>query len=199
MADFVDGLVAFDLEAVQKHIDEMRPGGFIIFDNTSEKIPDAAAPRRRLPGTRCRSEDRQSTTSASSSSATRSRSASSARSSAWIRQIVRDDVATVYQRKGEKVVDLNIARDRGRRERTSHEHFAGRPTGIRARSRRRRRSPHHDGQRRDRLRRARRAAAASWQAIRSRRRPTSSSGWRSTRRSTAASSCRPRTNSPRST
>jgi 2-oxoglutarate/2-oxoacid ferredoxin oxidoreductase subunit alpha len=40
MADFVDCLVAFDLEAVQKHIDEMRPGGFIIFDNTDEKIPD---------------------------------------------------------------------------------------------------------------------------------------------------------------
>ena len=41
MADFVDCLVAFDLEAVQKHIDEMRPGGFIIFDNTSEQMPDA--------------------------------------------------------------------------------------------------------------------------------------------------------------
>src|SRR5471030_3458088 len=40
MADFVDCLVAFDLEAVQIHIDEMRPGGFIIFDNTDEKIPD---------------------------------------------------------------------------------------------------------------------------------------------------------------
>ena len=33
MADAVDCLIAFDLEAVQKHIEEMRPGGFIIFDN----------------------------------------------------------------------------------------------------------------------------------------------------------------------
>jgi 2-oxoglutarate ferredoxin oxidoreductase subunit alpha len=40
MADFIDCLVAFDLEAVQLHLEEMRPGGFIIFDNTSEKIPD---------------------------------------------------------------------------------------------------------------------------------------------------------------
>src|SRR5271165_6277808 len=40
MADHVDCLVAFDLEAVQKHMEEMRPGGFIIFDNTDEKIPD---------------------------------------------------------------------------------------------------------------------------------------------------------------
>src|SRR5271170_6979540 len=40
MADMVDCLVAFDLEAVEAHIEEMRPGGFIIFDNTSEQIPD---------------------------------------------------------------------------------------------------------------------------------------------------------------
>src|SRR5580658_8064729 len=36
MGDAVDALVAFDLEAVQAHIDEMRPGGFVIFDNSSE-------------------------------------------------------------------------------------------------------------------------------------------------------------------
>src|SRR5271165_2913373 len=41
MADMVDCLVAFDLEAVEAHIDEMRPGGFIIFDNTSETVPAA--------------------------------------------------------------------------------------------------------------------------------------------------------------
>ena len=40
MADYVDCLVAFDLEAIQLHLTEMRPGGFIIFDNTSEQIPD---------------------------------------------------------------------------------------------------------------------------------------------------------------
>ncbi len=40
MADAVDALVAFDLEAVEAHIDEMRPGGFVVFDNTDEVIPD---------------------------------------------------------------------------------------------------------------------------------------------------------------
>ena len=34
MADAVDALVAFDLEAVEAHIEEMRPGGFVVFDNT---------------------------------------------------------------------------------------------------------------------------------------------------------------------
>src|SRR6202140_5892093 len=40
MADAVDALVAFDLDAVQAHIDRMRPGGFVIFDNTTEVISD---------------------------------------------------------------------------------------------------------------------------------------------------------------
>jgi 2-oxoglutarate ferredoxin oxidoreductase subunit alpha len=38
-ADFVDALVAFDLEAVQAHIEEVRPGGFVIFDDSSERVP----------------------------------------------------------------------------------------------------------------------------------------------------------------
>jgi 2-oxoglutarate/2-oxoacid ferredoxin oxidoreductase subunit alpha len=40
MADYIDCLVAFDLEAIQLHLEEMRPGGFIVFDNSSEQIPD---------------------------------------------------------------------------------------------------------------------------------------------------------------
>lgn len=40
MADAVDCLVAFDLEAIRLHLEEMRPGGFIVFDNTSDQIPD---------------------------------------------------------------------------------------------------------------------------------------------------------------
>jgi len=40
LADFVDAMVAFDLECVQKHIEEMRPGGFVIFDNTDEQLTD---------------------------------------------------------------------------------------------------------------------------------------------------------------
>jgi 2-oxoglutarate/2-oxoacid ferredoxin oxidoreductase subunit alpha len=41
LADYVDAMVAFDLECVEKHIHEMRPGGFVVFDNTSEKLTDA--------------------------------------------------------------------------------------------------------------------------------------------------------------
>jgi 2-oxoglutarate ferredoxin oxidoreductase subunit alpha len=40
LADFVDAMIAFDLECVQKHIEEMRPGGFVIFDNTDEQLSD---------------------------------------------------------------------------------------------------------------------------------------------------------------
>jgi 2-oxoglutarate/2-oxoacid ferredoxin oxidoreductase subunit alpha len=41
IADMVDAMVAFDLECVEKHIAEMRPGGFVIFDNSSEKLTDS--------------------------------------------------------------------------------------------------------------------------------------------------------------
>lgn len=41
LADMVDAMVAFDLECVEKHIAEMRPGGFVIFDNSTEKLTDA--------------------------------------------------------------------------------------------------------------------------------------------------------------
>jgi len=40
VADMVDAMVAFDLECVEKHIAEMRPGGFAIFDNSTEKLTD---------------------------------------------------------------------------------------------------------------------------------------------------------------
>ncbi len=39
LADAVDALVAFDLEAVQAHVDELRPGGSVIYDTTSEALP----------------------------------------------------------------------------------------------------------------------------------------------------------------
>jgi 2-oxoglutarate ferredoxin oxidoreductase subunit alpha len=39
LADAVDALVAFDVEAVTAHIDELRPGGFVIFDTTSGALP----------------------------------------------------------------------------------------------------------------------------------------------------------------
>ena len=47
MADFVDGLVAFDLEAVEAHVEELRPGGFVIFDNTAGGDSRTHSARRR--------------------------------------------------------------------------------------------------------------------------------------------------------
>lgn len=41
IADHVDAMVAFDLECVEKHIAEMRPGGFVVFDNSSDSLTDA--------------------------------------------------------------------------------------------------------------------------------------------------------------
>jgi len=49
MADAVDGLVAFDLEAVEAHIDEMRPGGFVVFGSVSRAASMVSAARRRNP------------------------------------------------------------------------------------------------------------------------------------------------------
>ncbi len=40
LADAVDALVAFDIEAVEAHISELRPGGCVIFDSSSAALPD---------------------------------------------------------------------------------------------------------------------------------------------------------------
>jgi len=108
MADFVDCLVAFDLEAVQKHIDEMRPGGFIIFDNTNEKIPDDLrrddvyiyeVPLGKIAKQDLGLEIVRNTVSLGVVAAL----------TGMDPDIVRTDVAKVYQRKGEAVVAKNIA------------------------------------------------------------------------------------------
>jgi Pyruvate/2-oxoacid:ferredoxin oxidoreductase gamma subunit len=130
MADFVDGLVAFDLEAVQAHIDEMRPGGFIIFDNTSETDSRPAAARRHHLVRDSARQDREgdlglelvrNTISLGVHRADRDGPA-----------IVRRDVTGVYKRKGEKVVDINIrAIEAG--EEVRHELFARWPRATRSR------------------------------------------------------------------
>jgi len=108
MADFVDCLVAFDLEAVQKHIDEMRPGGFIIFDNTDEKIPDDLrrddvfiyeVPLGKIAKHDLGLEIVRNTVSLGVI----------AELTGMDPDIVRGDITKVYQRKGEAVVDKNIA------------------------------------------------------------------------------------------
>jgi 2-oxoglutarate ferredoxin oxidoreductase subunit alpha len=127
MADAVDGLVAFDLEAVEAHIDEMRPGGFVVFDNTDEVIPDDV--RRddvtwyEIPLAKIAKEMGleliRNTISLGVLGALVGMDP----------EIVRHDVRGVYQRKGEKVVDLNMrAIEAG--ESYVREHFADKPSGY---------------------------------------------------------------------
>ena len=128
MADYVDCLVAFDLEAVQLHIEEMRPGGFIIFDNTDEKIPDdlrrADINWYEIPIGKIAKEDLglelvRNTISLGVIAALIGMDP----------HIVRREVTNVYKRKGEKVVDINIrAIEAG--ENYVKEHFAATPSGY---------------------------------------------------------------------
>ncbi|HTD35423.1 MAG TPA: 2-oxoacid:acceptor oxidoreductase subunit alpha, partial [Candidatus Elarobacter sp.] len=128
MADAVDALVAFDLEAVEAHIEEMRPGGFVVFDNTSEAIPDQLRrddvtwyeiPLAKIAKEELGLELVRNTISLGVLGALIGMDP----------EIVRADVRGVYQRKGEKVVDLNMrAIDAG--EKYVLEHFADRSSGY---------------------------------------------------------------------
>jgi len=127
-ADAVDGLVAFDVEAVEAHIEEMRPGGFVVFDNTSEALPDGVRradifwyeiPLARIAKVDLGLELVRNTISLGVL----------AKLIGMDPKIVRDDVAAVYGRKGQKVVDINLrAIEAG--ERYIEEHFAGQPAGY---------------------------------------------------------------------
>ncbi|MBV8748522.1 MAG: 2-oxoacid:acceptor oxidoreductase subunit alpha [Candidatus Eremiobacteraeota bacterium] len=127
-ADAVDALVAFDLEAVQAHIEEMRPGGFVVFDNTSETVPDDVRrddvtwyeiPLAKIAKEQLGLELVRNTISLGVLGALIGMDP----------EIVRHDVRGVYQRKGEKVVDLNMrAIEAG--ETYVREHFADRPSGY---------------------------------------------------------------------
>ncbi|MEA2665436.1 MAG: 2-oxoglutarate/2-oxoacid ferredoxin oxidoreductase subunit alpha [Candidatus Eremiobacteraeota bacterium] len=127
MADAVDALVAFDLEAVEAHLDELRPGAFVVFDNTSETIPDAL--RRadvtwyEIPLARLAKEV--------GLELVRNTIALGVLGAllGMDREIVRADVRGVYGRKGEKVVDLNL-RAIAAGEQYVAEHFADRPSGY---------------------------------------------------------------------
>ena len=128
MADAVDALVAFDLEAVEAHVDELRPGAFVLFDDTSESIPDALRradvtwyemPLARIAKDELGLELVRNTISLGALAALIGMDPF----------IVRDEVHGVYERKGEKVVDLNLrAIDAG--EGYVREHFAARPSGY---------------------------------------------------------------------
>jgi 2-oxoglutarate ferredoxin oxidoreductase subunit alpha len=128
MADAVDGLIAFDLEAVQAHIDELRPGGFVVFDSTSEAVPQ---PLRRddvtwydVPLAKIAKEELglelvRNTISLGVLAKLIGMDAAT----------VRDAVAGVYARKGEKVLDLNIRAIESGADHVE-KHFAEWPSGY---------------------------------------------------------------------
>jgi 2-oxoglutarate/2-oxoacid ferredoxin oxidoreductase subunit alpha len=108
MADFVDCLVAFDLDAVRKHMAEIRPGGFVIFDNTDEKIPDDLrradvyiyeVPLAKIAKADIGLELVRNTVSLGVLGEL----------IGMDKDIVRADVTKVYRRKGDAVVEKNIA------------------------------------------------------------------------------------------
>ncbi len=128
MADFVDCLVAFDLEAVEAHLDELRPGGFIIFDNSSEPIPDGVrrsdvtwyeVPLAKIAKSDLGLELVRNTISLGVLSAL----------IGMDRSIVRELVSNAYKRKSEKVLDQNLrAIEAG--EQYVERHFAEWPSGY---------------------------------------------------------------------
>jgi 2-oxoglutarate ferredoxin oxidoreductase subunit alpha len=133
MADYVDALVAFDLEAVEAHIAEMRPGGFVIFDSSSERVP--AEMRREdvtwydVPLARIAKEEiglaLVRNTIALGVLATLIQMS---------RETVTADIAAVYKRKGEKAIDLNLlAVEAG--EAYVNRYFAEWPCGYRVQKR----------------------------------------------------------------
>ncbi|HLJ82772.1 MAG TPA: 2-oxoacid:acceptor oxidoreductase subunit alpha, partial [Candidatus Eremiobacteraceae bacterium] len=117
----------FDLEAVEIHIDEIRAGGFIIFDSSQEKLTDAVrrpdvhfyeVPLAKIAKDEIGLELVRNTISLGVLG----------RLIGMDREIVLRDVTNVYKRKGDKVIDLNIrAIEAG--EKYVDEHF-DRPSGY---------------------------------------------------------------------
>lgn len=128
MADFVDCLAAFDLEAVQLHIEEIRPGGMVIFDNTDEQIPDDLRrsdvnfyeiPMAKLAKEVVGLPIVRNTISLGVIG----------KLVGMDEQVLRDEVTGVYKRKGEKVINLNIhAIETGWNY--VGEHYADKPSGY---------------------------------------------------------------------
>jgi 2-oxoglutarate ferredoxin oxidoreductase subunit alpha len=107
LADAVDALVAFDLEAVEAHVDELRAGGFVIFDTTSAALPHVL--RRpdvcwhEIPLARIAKEElgREIVRNTIALGAFAALAGIDSR-------IVHDEVRKTYERKGEAVVEMNV-------------------------------------------------------------------------------------------
>lgn len=128
MADFVDGLIAFDVEAVEAHIHELRPGGFVVFDSSSETLPDHVkrtdvtwylVPIGKIAKEEIGLELVRNTVSLGVLG----------KLIGMDPAIVRADVAKVYGRKGERVVNLNLHAI-GAGENYVEQHFAEWPSGY---------------------------------------------------------------------
>jgi 2-oxoglutarate ferredoxin oxidoreductase subunit alpha len=128
MADFVDALIAFDTEAVEAHVSELRPGGFIVFDDSDGPLPEHLRradvnyyqlPLAKIAKNEIGLELVRNTISLGVLS----------RLIGMDSAIVHADVAAVYKRKGEKVVDLNErALEAG--EKYVERYFAEWPSGY---------------------------------------------------------------------
>lgn len=128
MADLVDCLVAFDLEAVEAHADEMRPGGFVIFDNSSEQIPGDLrrsdvnwyeVPLAKIAKEELKAEIVRNTISLGVLG----------RLIGMDSEVMHADVAALWKRKGDKVVEMNVGAVVAG-EKYVAEHFSDRPSGY---------------------------------------------------------------------
>ncbi len=128
MSDHVDGLVAFDIEAVEIHAAQLRPGGFVLFDDSSDAVPA----HLRRPDVRWYEIPLAKIAKGDLGLEIVRNTVSLGALAALIgmdMDIVREGVAGAYRRKGEKVVDLNLrAIDAGARY--VADHFAGEPSGY---------------------------------------------------------------------
>ncbi|MGH7661102.1 MAG: 2-oxoacid:acceptor oxidoreductase subunit alpha [Vulcanimicrobiaceae bacterium] len=128
MADFVDCLVAFDLEAVEAHVDEMRPGGFVIFDNSSEQIPGDIrrsdvnwyeVPLAKIAKVELKAEIVRNTISLGVLG----------KLIGMDLDVMHGDVAALWKRKGDKVVEMNVGAVVAG-EKYVVDNFSDRPSGY---------------------------------------------------------------------
>jgi 2-oxoglutarate ferredoxin oxidoreductase subunit alpha len=107
LADLVDVLVAFDVEAVEAHVEEMRPGGFVIFDSSSEVLPSELrrrdvtwydVPLAKIAKGELGLELVRNTIALGVL----------ATLIGMDRQIVTADISNVYRRKGQNIVEFNV-------------------------------------------------------------------------------------------
>ncbi|MGH7727538.1 MAG: 2-oxoacid:acceptor oxidoreductase subunit alpha [Vulcanimicrobiaceae bacterium] len=133
IADHLDGLVAFDLEAVEEHLADIRSGGFAIFDSSDGPLPEALRrpeitwyelPLGRIAKVELGLELVRNTLALGVLAGL----------VAMDPTLAREEVGRVYARKGERVVEANLrALDRGLG--AGRELAAGRPSGHRLRVR----------------------------------------------------------------